>query len=566
MPKIEYVADFESTTDAADCRVWAWGLCEVGTHDFEYGLTIDTFMTRLEKLEGARVWFHNAGFDTAFIIDWLCRHSFDWVKDRPAAGQFTTLIDGSGRFYSMEIAFQASRVQICDSWKKLPYKLAAVAKTYGLEMVKGELDYETYRPIGHELTPEELDYLTRDVLILADAMEKRFEMGKKLTTGADCLANYIDLVGGKGEFRRMFPLLNPIMDNEIRQAYRGGYVYCNPLHRNEIVGQGIRLDVNSLYPWAMRTNPMPWGKPQRFTGKPKTSDDLPLWVCEITFSAYLKPGMLPVIQLKNNRFYNDYVAETRGPITLWVTSIDWRTICEMYDVTVYEYHAGYYFHARGGMFDDYIDYGMQGKVNAKTKGERTNYKLWLNNLYGKFGTNPQAGYKKPVLMGDTVEYPLGGTDERDSIYIPVAAFITAFARRKTITSAVEFGERFCYCDTDSIHAIGTGIPADIEVHESALGAWKLEATFERAKFLRAKTYVETVNGIDEFTCAGMSDGLKSVMEFDDFTPGFTTDRGRAELEGRDIAEKYFDPKIQKLVPEHVPGGVILVPRPFTIHV
>lgn len=565
MTKTEYAADFETTTNEEDCRVWAWGLCEIGTHDFEHGNVLDTFMEKLVEIGPARVWFHNAGFDTAFIIDWLCKHGFKWVKDKPGEHEFTTLIDGSGRFYSMEIVQDGVKTQICDSWKKLPYKLAVVAKTYGLEMCKGELDYTAPRPVGHVLTSEELDYLTRDVLILADAMHERFDMGRKITTGADCMANYIDLIGGKGPFRALFPQLNCIMDAELRCSYRGGFVYVNPIHKGELIGEGIRLDVNSLYPWAMRNNPMPWGKPQRFTGKPKETEGLPLWIAEVTFSAYLKPGKLPVIQLNNNRFQNNYVTETRGPITLWVTSVDWQTITEMYDVTVYEWHAGYYMHARMGMFDDYIDHGMKGKINAKTKGERTNYKLWLNNLYGKFGTNPVAGYKKPILVGDVVEYPIGGTDERDSVYIPVAAFITAFARRKTITTACEFGDRFCYCDTDSIHAIGTEIPSDVWVHESALGAWKLEATFSRAKFLRAKTYVETVDGIDEYTCAGMSDGIKGVMAFDDFMPGFTTDPNRAAESGLAIDPRYFDPKIQKLVPKHVPGGVILVPRPFTIH-
>lgn len=561
----EYAADFETTTDPQDCRVWAWGLCPIGGGDFESGLDIDSFMARISSMGGARFWFHNAGFDTAFIIDWLCRHGYEWVKERPRRGEFATLIDGSGRFYSMEINMDGNHLYFADSWKKLPYKLAVVAKTYGLELSKGEIDYEAYRAPGHALTPEEADYLKRDVMILADAMAKRFDMGRKLTTGADCLANYKDLLGGNSEFRRLFPMLNPIMDAQVRKAYRGGFVYCNPIHQNEVVGEGIRLDVNSLYPWAMRSNIMPWGKPQRFTGKPKEREGLPLWVAEVTFSAYLKRGMLPCIQMNNNRFMNNYITDTRGPITLWVTSVDWDTICDMYDVTVYEWHAGYYFHAQEHMFDDYIDYGMEGKINAKTKGERTNYKLWLNNLYGKFGTNPEAGYKQPLMVGDVVEYAQGGIDERDSIYIPVAAFITAFARRKTILTAVEFGERFCYCDTDSVHAIGTEIPSDVWVHESALGAWKLEATFSRAKFLRAKTYVETVDGIDEYTCAGMSDGIKGVMAFDDFMPGFTTDPNRAAESGIDIDQRYFDPKIQKLVPKHVPGGVILVPRPFTIH-
>lgn len=29
-----FTADFETTTDPKDCRVWAWGVCEVGNEDY----------------------------------------------------------------------------------------------------------------------------------------------------------------------------------------------------------------------------------------------------------------------------------------------------------------------------------------------------------------------------------------------------------------------------------------------------------------------------------------------------------------------------------------------------
>lgn len=42
-----YVADFETTTNADDCRVWAWGLCEIGNiSNFIYGNNIISFFER----------------------------------------------------------------------------------------------------------------------------------------------------------------------------------------------------------------------------------------------------------------------------------------------------------------------------------------------------------------------------------------------------------------------------------------------------------------------------------------------------------------------------------------
>ena len=47
-----YTADFETTTDINDCRVWAYAICEVGNPDnFIYGNSIEDFMKILANHE-----------------------------------------------------------------------------------------------------------------------------------------------------------------------------------------------------------------------------------------------------------------------------------------------------------------------------------------------------------------------------------------------------------------------------------------------------------------------------------------------------------------------------------
>lgn len=578
----EWAADFEATTSEDDCHVWAWGVAAVSrdpADTWAYGADIEGFIDFAGDNPG-RYWFHNLGYDGKFIIYWLLTNGYKWVPEKPGAGEFTTLISNMGRFYSISWQGERGKVTCADSHNKMPFKLSVVAGAYGLEVSKGEIDYELARPVGWRITDEELDYLRRDVFILAQALAHRLEMGTKLTTGADCLANYKDLITER-QFNKLFPVLNPLMDKHLRQAYRGGYVYVNPRWKNVEMGEGIRLDVNSLYPWAMRENLMPYGQPKYVRGEPQPTEQYPLWVGEVTFTASLKPGKLPCIQPKGSFSFQgrEYVAETPEPLTMSFSSVDWQLITESYDVTVYKWHGAYMFKGQYGMYDDYIDTGMAGKENAKSLGERQNFKLWLNNLYGKTAQKVDVTPKVPKLEGDVVQYRLGKPEQREPVYVPTAIFTTAYARAKTIRTAWLFGERFAYCDTDSIHAEGTDIPEAVEVHPSRLGAWKHEATFIRAKFLRCKTYVEeSIEGWHtvtsrtrhakrikrpitklEFTCAGMSDGLKSVMTFDDFAPGFTTDVRLGE-----VKPQYLNTKLWKLVPKNVPGGVILVPRPFTI--
>ena len=82
------------------------------------------------------------------------------------------------------------------------------------------------------------------------------------------------------------------------------------------------------------------------------------------------------------------------------------------------------------------------------------------------------------------------------------------------------------------------------VHPTRLGAWKNEGCFQDSKFLRAKTYMETVDGKTKVTCAGMPDNVKEQVTYDNFHPGAT-------FHG-------------KLVPRRYPGGIILTPTDFTI--
>ena len=85
-------------------------------------------------------------------------------------------------------------------------------------MSKGEIDYAAYRAVGHKLTPEEKDYLTRDCMIVAQALKIQFEQGlNKMTNASDAMDAYKKSVGGN--FDRWFPQLPLELDNNIRKAY-----------------------------------------------------------------------------------------------------------------------------------------------------------------------------------------------------------------------------------------------------------------------------------------------------------------------------------------------------------
>ena len=72
--RIEYAADFETTTNANDCRVWLWGLASLDNpDDYEQGVYIHDFMDRVAETNTV-VSFHNLSHDGTFIMDWLFKN------------------------------------------------------------------------------------------------------------------------------------------------------------------------------------------------------------------------------------------------------------------------------------------------------------------------------------------------------------------------------------------------------------------------------------------------------------------------------------------------------------
>lgn len=597
MTKKIYMCDFETTTDPEDCRVWAACAVELETGRVVHlSNSIDSFMEWCQSEKGARLYFHNLRFDGEFILSWLFNHGFQHVGNELKAipdRSFQTLISDMGQFYKMTIMFERRKkkghvkIDIYDSLKKIPFKAAKIAKDYGLQQSKGEIDYTRFRPIDYELTPEEIDYITTDCQIVQQALQAQFQEGMlKMTSASDALSYYKEVMGRAFEY--WFPVLPKILDDDIRKAYKGGFTWCNPKYAGQEIGAGIVLDVNSLYPWAMYHCMLPYGYPVYFEGPYIPDPMYPLYIVRVRCSFQVKDKHIPMIQIKKGIFQEtEYLTASevkidgrmeRIEVELTLTSVDLELFLNHYDVENINYISGFKFKGQVGMFREYIDKWMEVKATSpKNSAQRAISKLYLNSLYGKFASSTERLPKIPYLAPDgivryyTYHEPLRDNagqlqfdekgrlifqrdengvpvprepEEVDPVYTPVGAFITAWARHKTITAAQSCYDRFIYADTDSLHLIGTELPEGLTIHPSDLGAWDHETTFSKAKYLRAKTYIETVDGKVKVTCAGMPENVKELVNYDNFHPG-------SSFPG-------------KLLPHRVKGGVVLLPVDFTI--
>ena len=104
-----YVADFETTTDEKDCRVWGYGISEIGKpYNFYYGNSIDDFMRFFEdSKEPCKVYMHNLRFDGIFLVNWLEANNFRYVRNKTDASDqtYTALITDHNVYYNIEVYF-----------------------------------------------------------------------------------------------------------------------------------------------------------------------------------------------------------------------------------------------------------------------------------------------------------------------------------------------------------------------------------------------------------------------------------------------------------------------------
>lgn len=595
-----YAGDFETTTDEDDCRVWAYSLCNIEDyHDFRYGNSIEEFFDFCSnRAFNYKIWFHNLKFDGVFIINYLLSNGFEWIADRKDRrdNTFTTLITDMGQFYSIVVYFKVTghhtnKVEFYDSLKIFPnFSVERVAEGFKLPIKKLEIDYRAKREFGHQLTQQEIDYIRNDVEIMARALKEMFSRGlTHMTIASDAMHNFRDHFVG---FRRKFPILPEEVDSDIRKSYRGGFTYLNEVWKERETPKGITLDVNSLYPSCMVSPyPLPYGQPVLFEGQYRYDAVYPLYVQSITCAFEIKPGKIPSVQIKNSLSFipNEYIKSSDGElVTLYLTKPDYELFLDQYNVYNITYNGGWKFKQAVGMFDDYVNYWTEQKIKAGKEGnapQRQISKLMLNSLYGRFGISGKGRQKAPIIdhEGD-VNFTLLPEETRETCFVAVAAYITAYGRNKTIRTSQtirdftlkKYGEdRYYYSDTDSCHANLSDEDLEelkdiIHIDDYKLGYWAKEVEFQRGYYIRQKCYIEEIDGKLQVTVAGLPKYLAPLVNFDNFKRGFTT----AGMDLNDMVElaksngatpEEIKKLHHKLTYKYVKGGVILADTDFTIN-
>ena len=618
-------------------EVWAAACVELNTDEVNIFHSIkeqfDYFLSLNCNVCG---YYHNLKFDGSFWVSYLLIDLgfeqayidltgdgtlFKWIDTKDMKNKtFKYSISEMGQWYYIIIKVNNHIIELRDSLKLLPFSLRKIGKSFNTKHQKLEMEYTGFRYAGCTISDEEKEYISNDVLVLKEALEIIFMEGhNKLTIGSCCLSEYKKIVGNK--YDEMFPnLYNIKLDTNIhkyntvgewiRRSYKGGWCYLVKGKENKIFNEGITADVNSLYPSMMSSesgNRYPIGLPTFWEGNYIPNKALmpdKYYFVRVKTRFYIKKGFLPTVQIKGNllyksnqwletsdyydkvtdRYYEKYyngngdLCNTRVELTLTMT--DFELLKRHYDLVDFEILDGCYFDSKIGIFDEYIE--RYKKIKLTTKGaKRELAKLFLNNLYGKMASSTDSSFKIAYVKADkSLGFISVCDDSKQPGYIPVGSAITSYARNFTINAAQQnyYGvdnHGFIYADTDSIHCdLPSGEIKGIKVHDKNFCCWKLESCWDKAIFVRQKTYIEHVvaenlNLIEKpyynLKCAGMPDRCKDLfiksMDNKEIKKEeeFTEDEKQFLSTPRNITDFKIGLKVpSKLLPKRIRGGVLLV--------
>lgn len=462
------------------------------------------------------VYFHNLSkFDGIMLLKHISnRHEYNF---KPLIRNLTLY----------EIAIYRGKkllLRLRDSLHLLPGSLEGLAKTLCPELgVKGKISIQ-YDELKVKdlltLRDELLNYMMQDILLLGGVMKKAQEIYwkeynvdivKKITISSLAFTIFRTHFYNQNEWPIYIPNRNE--DTFIRRGYYGG-------HADTYIPYGENLyyyDVNSLYPFIMKTFPMPGGKPI-WHGKLAYQDLDNMYGF---FEAYvitppnIKRPFLPHRDDKNTLIFptGKFVGVYYSEELKYARTLGYKIIPL----------SGYlYQNVNSTPFGTFISSLFEKRKEAKKIGAKSldyMHKITMNSLYGRFGINPKSTkteicdeqrYNYLIKTKDftiaeklndkkyIINYWTNTEDLSDTDWSPprisaiqLSAAITAGAR---IYMYPYISRDDCYyTDTDSV-VLGNPLPEGM-ISSSELGKFKLEHNVKKGIFLAPKSYcIKTQDG------------------------------------------------------------------------
>jgi hypothetical protein len=498
---------FDETTKEAIfpfvCELYSDQFGSIVIWDEDQDRFVTKVVTAIENLpDSYTIYAHNGGkFDFLFLV---------------------SKIKGEVKFKGRAImCAKIGNHELRDSLHILPEKLAA--------WKKDTFDYSKMRKERrHKHKQEILDYLHSDCVYLFDIVKSFIkEFGLKLSIGQAAF----------GELKKSYKVqhLSESSDEFLRRYFFGGRVEClsgRGLFDTDTRGRNYKLfDVNSMYPSVMALYQHPLGNNYHWHRGGITEN-----TCFIDLRCRSNGAF--VCRDNDDTLNADVVfGEGRFYTTIWEYNV-----AKKYDLIENDEILGCVDFVERSDFSKFISpmyerrqrvKALMAELKSAGKEETTDFeelkkedlflKYLLNNAYGKFAQNPrnfkefyytEAGeapprewmeflndldaddrhkFSRPVERTDDFHVWARPSPGRRYNNVATAASITG-AARSVLLEAIQNADDPIYCDTDSLICKNL---AGVEIHKSKLGAWDLEAEFDRVIIAGKKLYACEVRGYPE---------------------------------------------------------------------
>ena len=515
-----------------------------------------------------------------------------------------------------DCSLYATRIDFRDSAKKMPGDLKSLGKSIGLpklESPRGDFSPGWSKTLDYSEDSDDWIYIDRDAQIVAVAMRKLYRLGATKATasgdawhfvkeslreipGTDGKKKYIDNL----KWPDLFPMLPIDLDRALRVGYFGGLNISYHKGVNE-ARPGVPLtheDKHNMYGGIMYDSPLPYGLPIISDNPPANTDMLYIKHCMIKLK--LKDGRFPWLQFKNMLDCQLEDIKPGEPIKYckeWhemiLTSVDLDLLAEWYDIEEAPFFSPKYwiFRSKIGVIKSHLDRWTEVKESSE-KGslEYIHAKLMINSVYGRYALAPETEIVHLAYDEDEDIWRWEseqGINEDNDAYLPFSMFVTAWARKSLLDNCLAVGcDNVIHCDTDSVIHYGPEAEDTPNViHGDHVGTWGTES--RPLKILEGgfKRYIEIFNepvrSLKDIgmACAGVpqkvnNDGVPVGMWIellDDptriFTTGWALGHEHYTIRSEWLRNLYQehdmnpdDVNTMKLIPEMVPGGVILRER------
>jgi DNA polymerase elongation subunit (family B) len=455
----------------------------------------------LKQREPSLIYLHNGGrFDVFYFMKHLVPGSIKIINNRI-------------------VSCHMGHHELRDSYAIMPFPLRSYKKD--------DIDYDWFERENRDSHRDEIvSYLKGDCEYLHElCVTFHAEFGNKLTIGGSSIAQLKTF--------HAFERSGPRFDTRLRKDfYFGGRNQC--FRTGLIVAPVTVYDVNAMYPYVMRDYLHPVGTEINISRA--VQDDTAFLTVEGenrgAFPTRTKSGL--DFTCPQGRFHVS-VHEYRTAVETGAFTC--RKIVECYNFTKRE------------TFADYVNHFYFARKAAKASGDKARdllYKFCLNSSYGKFAQNPEnfwdyqlvkrtspcprdpcehcagLGFHNPNchfcwrLNGGTdpvsltkpdkweckhcngsggkwfyswgnEDYTIWAARPRQAYFLNVAtgASITG-AARAVLLRGIRAAVDPIYCDTDSI--ISRGHNGELNLSESELGAWKVEAVGDAIAVAGKKLY------------------------------------------------------------------------------